>query len=72
MTKDLFFSGHTSNMLLLALCFERKNDKLLGFAATTLVAVMVLFQHVHYTIDVLGAIVFTCMLVPFGKKIAEL
>jgi hypothetical protein len=53
MTKDLFFSGHTSNMLLLALCFERKTDKVFAFSATFLVGILVLFQHVHYSIDVL-------------------
>ncbi len=72
MTKDLFFSGHTSNMLLLALCFQKKSDKILCVAATILIGSMVLIQHVHYTIDVVGAIVFTSMLVPIGKKLAEL
>jgi membrane-associated phospholipid phosphatase len=72
MTKDLFFSGHTSNMLLLALCFERKTDKVFAFSATFLVGILVLFQHVHYSIDVVGAVAITFLLVPFGKRIALL
>jgi len=70
-TKDLFFSGHTSNMLLLALCFEKKTDRWVGYAAAVLVGVMVLFQHAHYTIDVAAAFIFTGFIVLFGKKLAE-
>ncbi len=53
-TKDLFFSGHTS---LLFLLFLSARGVLRGiFAAGALgVAVCVLIQHVHYTVDVLGA-----------------
>jgi hypothetical protein len=70
MTKDLFFSGHTSNMLLLALCFDKKTDKFFAFLATFLVGILVLFQHVHYSIDVIGAVAITLLLVPIGKRLA--
>lgn len=70
-TKDLFFSGHTSNMLMIALCFKKKIDRWLAFTAAISVGIMVLFQHVHYTIDVLGAFVITFVLVKLGKKLAE-
>ncbi len=69
-TKDLFFSGHTSNMFLLTLCFQRKTDKWIGFFAAISVGVLVLFQHVHYTIDVLAAFVITYFLVIIGKRLA--
>ena len=72
MTKDLFFSGHTSNMLLLALCLEKKPDKIFAFAAAFLIGIFVLIQHVHYSIDVIGAVVITYLLVPFGKKLANM
>ena len=54
-TKDLFFSGHTATLTLIALCLERKTDKLAAFAATVIVAFLLLVQHVHYTIDILAA-----------------
>jgi PAP2 superfamily C-terminal len=71
MTKDLFFSGHTSNMLMLALCFEKRTDRLIGFLAAVSVGVLVLFQHAHYTIDVVAAFLITGFVVLFGKKAAE-
>lgn len=58
-TKDLFFSGHTSTMFLMTLCLRNKYDKLFGACATVLVGFLVLVQHVHYTMDVLAAPVFT-------------
>jgi hypothetical protein len=67
-TKDLFFSGHTSNMMILALCFEKKMDKLIGFIAAFSVGTMVLFQHAHYSIDVIAAIFITIIVVRFAKK----
>ncbi len=70
MTKDLFFSGHTSNMLMLGLCFERKTDRWLGIAAAVVVGMLVLVQHAHYTIDVLAAFFITVAVVKFGKKIS--
>ncbi len=52
LTKDLFFSGHTSTMFLLYLVTKVKwlKKMLLGF--TMLVAVCVIWQHVHYAVDV--------------------
>ncbi|WP_429379446.1 phosphatase PAP2-related protein [Mucilaginibacter sp. UYCu711] len=57
--KDLFFSGHTSILFLIFLCMPAKRDKRFAFGATVLVAIMLLIQHVHYTIDVLAAPFFT-------------
>lgn len=63
-TKDLFFSGHTSTMFLIFLCLERKTDKLIALLAVVIVAGLLLVQHVHYTIDVLVApfVVYSCYL----------
>ncbi|QNL52527.1 hypothetical protein H8S90_13020 [Olivibacter sp. SDN3] len=58
-TKDLFFSGHTSAMFLMSLCLLKRQDKMWAFIAAVLVGSMVLIQHVHYTIDVVAAPVFT-------------
>jgi len=58
-TKDLFFSGHTSMVFLLYLCLSGRKEKRLGLIATAAVAFLLLVQHVHYTLDVVGALVFT-------------
>ncbi|MGK9119212.1 phosphatase PAP2-related protein [Olivibacter sp. EAT-5] len=69
-TKDLFFSGHTSTMFLIFLCLPNRVDKLLALIATLLVGSMVLIQHVHYSIDVLAAPLFTWCCFWLGREIA--
>jgi hypothetical protein len=58
LTKDLFFSGHTSTLFLLALAVPGRRSKMLFLLGTAAVAGCVLWQHVHYTIDVLVAPLF--------------
>lgn len=53
--KDLFFSGHTSTLFLLFLVVKKKKIKLVFLLLTFAVAVCVLVQHVHYTVDVIAA-----------------
>lgn len=60
-TKDLFFSGHTSTMFLLALFQHKTQHKIIGFALTLLMAILLLIQHVHYTVDILFAPVFSLL-----------
>lgn len=59
LTKDLFFSGHTATLFILFLVSERKNIKALFLISTVAVAISVILQHVHYTIDVFAALFFT-------------
>lgn len=54
-TKDLFFSGHTSTMFLLYLVTKVKWLKTTLLVFTLLVAACVIWQHVHYVIDVVVA-----------------
>jgi len=69
-TKDLFFSGHTSCQFLAFLCFNNKRDKVLAFVSTIIVGVLVLVQHVHYTVDVVAAIPLTFICYTIGQRIA--
>jgi hypothetical protein len=57
-TKDLFYSGHTSTMVLVFLCLSKRNDKIVAFIALIAVMILLLVQHIHYTIDVVAAPVF--------------
>lgn len=54
-TKDLFFSGHTATMILIYFFVKNGWLKIFSFVLTVIVAVMLLFQHVHYTMDVVAA-----------------
>ena len=56
--KDLFFSGHTATIFLFAFGFRKKSDKWLFAIGACLVGVLVVLQHVHYSIDVIAAPLF--------------
>lgn len=68
LTKDLFFSGHTATLFILFLVSERKIIKTIFLISTIVVAVSVLLQHVHYTIDVFAAVFFTYACYKFVLK----
>jgi len=55
LTKDLFFSGHTSTLFLLYLTATKKKLRIIFMIATILVAICVVIQHVHYIVDVFAA-----------------
>lgn len=57
-TKDLFFSGHISTMFILYLGVESPRLRHFLLAGCVLMAAMLLFQHVHYTLDVVAAPVY--------------
>jgi hypothetical protein len=58
LTKDLFFSGHTATLFLLGLTATHPKIKGILLFSTLLVGFFVLWQHVHYTVDVLAALAF--------------
>ncbi|MDB5035949.1 MAG: hypothetical protein JWQ98_3190 [Chlorobi bacterium] len=55
LTKDLFFSGHTSTVFLLFLASRGTVARAFFLLCTVVVAAFVLLQHVHYSVDVLVA-----------------
>ncbi len=60
-TKDLFFSGHTSILVLLGLGLPFRSLKIVVLIGSAVIGSMVLLQHAHYTIDVLAAPVFAAL-----------
>jgi hypothetical protein len=55
LTKDLFFSGHVATLFLLFLTARHRLLRAAFLLATVLVGAGLIWQHVHYTIDVLTA-----------------
>ncbi len=68
-SKDLFFSGHMSTILSLFFSSHRKFVRTFLFYCSCMVGVMVLIQHVHYTIDVVVAIPITFVIYLFCKNV---
>ena len=68
-TKDLFYSGHTGNMFLFFLCLQHKWDKIIALTASFLVGILVMVQHIHYSIDVFAAFFFTYFIYLGAKKV---
>jgi PAP2 superfamily C-terminal len=62
LTKDLFFSGHVATLFLLFLTARHRLLRLGFLLATVVVGAGLIWQHVHYTIDILTApfITFGC------------
>jgi hypothetical protein len=69
--KDLFYSGHTGTIFLLYLVLQKKWEKRVALAFTVLIGVLLLVQHIHYTVDVLCAPVFVYFLYIWAKKLAH-
>lgn len=54
-TKDLFFSGHISTMCLFMYYSPKKFWRSYLMFVTPLLAGLILWQHVHYTVDIVAA-----------------
>lgn len=68
-TKDLFFSGHTATVALLALAVRGRWWRGVLWLATVAVAVAVLVQRVHYSYDVLAAPLFAWLAYWLGGQL---
>ncbi|MBI1767535.1 MAG: hypothetical protein HYR67_04080 [Bacteroidetes bacterium] len=67
--KDLFFSGHISTLSVLFFIEQRKSLRYLILASTFLVALLLAWQRVHYTLDMVAAPIITWFVFRFFKQI---
>ncbi|MBS1559161.1 MAG: hypothetical protein JST69_10600 [Bacteroidetes bacterium] len=61
--KDLFFSGHASTLAVLFLIEERRFIKWFIFCASLFMSLFLIWQRVHYSIDIIGAYFFSFIVV---------
>jgi len=66
--RDLFYSGHTAILFLIFLCSVKALDKYYVLFATVIVGILLLIQHVHYTVDVVSAPFFAFVSFSLSKK----
>jgi hypothetical protein len=69
--KDLFFSGHTANIILIGLLAEQVFVKRIMIIIAGIVGALLILQHVHYSIDVLAAPFFAVLTYKLSVKIAN-
>ncbi len=58
-------------MTLIALCLTNKKEKVVVFLASGLMAALVLIQHVHYTLDVVVAPLFSLVFWYMGTSVSR-
>ncbi|MBS1507750.1 MAG: hypothetical protein JSS79_14000 [Bacteroidetes bacterium] len=63
--KDLFFSGHVSTLFILFLIEKKRIFKGALLVSTVLVAIMLAWQRVHYSLDILAAPLITWIVIRF-------
>ncbi len=72
--KDLFFSGHVSTVFVLVLVEPNAVARYIKLAGTVAMAILLAWQHVHYSIDLIaaflvawGAVILTRRLLPLEE-----
>jgi hypothetical protein len=70
LTRDLFFSGHTSTTLLLGLCMAPSRRRWIVLGLAPVVGALTMLQHVHYTVDVLAAFPFAWLAYGLARPLA--
>lgn len=69
--KDLFFSGHTANIILVGLLSENLWTKRIIIIIGFIVGAMLVLQHVHYSIDVMAAPIFSIITYKLSVKLGN-
>jgi PAP2 superfamily C-terminal len=69
--RDLFYSGHVSLLFMLYLCSTRKADRYYILFAVISVSILLLIQHIHYTVDIACAPFFAFGCYWLSKKITH-
>jgi len=68
-TKDLFFSGHTATMVFVCYFLPTTRERRIAMGLSLLLVSLLLVQHVHYSLDVVAAPLFTLAAIWIVKRI---
>lgn len=68
--KDLFFSGHTAILFLFAFDFKNRLLKRLFIVGGIVIGILLMLQHVHFSVDVFAAPVFAYFTILIREKIS--
>ena len=68
-TKDLFFSGHTATMVFVCFFLPTAEERRIAVAFSFVLASLLLLQHVHYSLDIVAAPLFTLAAIWIVKKV---
>jgi hypothetical protein len=68
-TKDLFFSGHTATMVFVCYFLPTTKERRIAIGLSLLLVSLLLVQHVHYSLDVVAAPLFTLAAIWIVKRI---
>lgn len=69
--KDLFFSGHTATIFLFGLYFNNTKLKALFYSGSFVIGIFLIIQHVHFSIDVAAAPIFSILASRIQKKMMK-
>lgn len=68
-TKDLFFSGHTATMVFVCYFLPNRMERKIALLLTAILVMLLLVQHVHYSLDILAAPVATWIAIKIAKRL---
>jgi PAP2 superfamily C-terminal len=69
--RDLFFSGHFASVFIPYLILREKPIGKFLLLASALIGILVMLQHIHYSYDVFGAVVFTYVSYWLAEKVVD-
>jgi hypothetical protein len=68
-TKDLFFSGHTATMVFVCYFLPLAKERKIAIALTSVLVILLLVQHVHYSLDILAAPIATWVAIQLARRL---